>query len=124
MICPSPFELSWTHLSGIPLADPAFAEPQCVDILVGVDVFVDILRYSRQTGLAGSPVAVETEFGRVVCGGSTTSSGDINLHVASHHASTVCSDDILRKFWEIEESPANSPAVTFEERSVVQHFER
>ena len=33
------------------------------------------------------------------------------------------SDDILRKFWEIEESPSSSPVLTLEEHSVVQHFD-
>ena len=124
-VAPVPFDLSWSHLAELPLADPAFGEPRRVDILLGVDVFVDILRNGRRTGPSGSPVAVETEFGWVICGGtcSTTLSSSANLHVASHHASAICSDDILRKFWEIEESPACSPALTVEERFVVQHFE-
>ena len=44
-------------------ADPAFGEPRCVDILLGVDVFVDILRNGRRTGPSGLPVAVDTELG-------------------------------------------------------------
>ena len=122
-VAPVPFDLSWSHLSGLPLADPAFGEPRRVDILLGVDVFIDILRNGRRTGPSGSPVAVETEFGWVVCGGSMMLSKGANLHVASHHASAVCSDDILRKFSEIEESPACSPAPTVEEPSVIQQFE-
>ena len=123
-VTPVQFDLSWTHLSGLPLADPTFGEPQRIDLLLGVDVFVDVLRHGRRTGPAGAPVAIETEFGWVVCGGNTTSySDDINLHAASHHASAVGSDDILRKFWEIEESPSSSPVLTLEERSVVQHFD-
>ena len=39
------------------------------------------------------------------------------------HASTVCGDDLLRRFWEIEEPPLSSPATSLEERSVVRHFE-
>jgi hypothetical protein len=64
----------------------------------------------------------ETEFGWVLCGCST-SSGNVNLYVTSHHASTMCSDDLLRKFWEVKESPSDPPALTPEERSVLQHFE-
>lgn len=119
-----PFDLSWTHLSGLPLADPSFGEPQRIDILLGVEVFVDVLRQGRRTGPAGSPIAVETVLGWVLCGGNTTSRGEVNLHITSHHASTVCSDDLLRRFWEIEESPADFPTYTLEERSVVQHFEK
>ena len=122
-VTPVPFDLSWTHLSGLPLADPGFGEPQHNDLLLGVDIFVDVLCHSRRTRPTGAPVAIETEFGWVVFCGSTASSDDLNLYTASHHASTVGSDDILRKFWEIKESPANSPVLTLEERSVVQHFD-
>ena len=121
-VTPVPFDLSWTHLSGLTLADPSFGEPRRVDILLGIDVFVDILRHGRRAGPAGSPVAIETEFGWAVCGGGTTSFGNVNLHVASHYASTVSNDDIHYKFREIKESPPNSPALTVEECSVVQHF--
>ena len=122
-VTPVPFDLSWTHLSGLPLADPGFGEPQHNDLLLGVDIFVDVLCHSRRTRPTGAPVAIETEFGWVVFCGSTASSDDLNLYTASHHASTVGSDDILRKFWEIKQSPANSPVLTLEERSVVQHFD-
>ena len=122
-VVPVPFDLSWSHLSGLPLADPTFGEPRRVDILLGVDVFVDILRHGRRTGPPGSPVALETEFGWVVCGGNTTPPGVVNIPVTSHHASAVYTDEVLRKFWEIEESPTSSPALTLEECSVVQHFE-
>ena len=38
--------------------------------------------------------------------------------------STICSDDVLRSFWEIEEPPRNAPAVfSLEEQAVMRHFE-
>ena len=121
-VTPVQFDLSWTHLSGLSLADATFGEPQRIDLLWGVDVSVDVLCHSRRTEPTGAPVAIETEFGWVVCGVNTTSSSDdINLHAASHHASTVGSDEIFRKFWEIEESPSSLPVLMLEERSVLQH---
>ncbi len=121
-VSPVSFDLSWTHLAGLPLADPSFGDPQCVDVLLGIDIFVDILRQGRRTGPIGSPVAIETEFGWVLCGGSDSSDG-VNLHVTSHHAATMRCDDLLRKFWEVEESPSDPPTLTLEERFVLQHFE-
>lgn len=120
-VSPVPFDLSWTHLSDIPLADPAFGEPRRVDLLLGVDIFVDILRHGRRTG---SPAAMETTFGWVLCGGSgdkAASSANVNLHVTGLHSSTAC-DEVLRRFWEIEESPVSSPALSLEERAVMDHF--
>ena len=38
-VTPVLFDLSWIHLSGLILLDPAFGEPQHVDILLGIDIF-------------------------------------------------------------------------------------
>lgn len=38
------------------------------------------------------------------------------------HASALTGDDMLKKFWELEEKPTSFSALTPEERSVVQHF--
>ena len=116
---PVPFDHSWTHLSGLSLADPTFGEPRRVDLLLGVDVFVSVLRDGWRTGPAGSPVAIETAFGWVVSGGGILSPKE----VVSHHASVFDSDDILRRFWEVEQVPTPSLSITPEERHVVEHFE-
>ena len=115
---PVPLDHSWTHLNDLPLADPAFGEPRRVDILLGVDIFVSILCNGRRSGPAGSPVAIETKFGWVVCGGSNSP-----LKVTSYHASVLGSDDILRKFWELEQAPTPSMSLTPEEKYVVEHFD-
>ena len=74
----------------------------------------------------GSPVAVETDFGWVLCGVSTNKSvgpGDVSLDVPSLHVSVSSTDDILRKFWEVEEPPGSSHCMSLEERFVVTHFQ-
>ena len=121
---PVPFESSWTHIVDLPLAEPAFGQPGRIDILLGVDVFVDILSHGRRVGPPGSPVALETEFGWVLCGStdSSMSTDHVNVHVTILHSSTTCSDDILRSFWEVEEPPGKAPALSLEERAVVRQF--
>ena len=61
----------------------------------------------------------------MLCGGNAdnnTSSGP-SLHVTALHVSAESSDEILRRFWEIEEPRLmNSPVLSLEERSVVEHF--
>lgn len=124
-IYPVPFESSWSHISDLTLADPAFGQPGRIDVLLGVDVFVDVLLHGRRNGIPGSPVALETEFGWVLCGSNdqSTSTDHVNLHVTIFHAATPCSDDILRSFWEIEESPRALPVFSLEDRAVIRHFE-
>ena len=81
---------------------------------------MDILRHGWRTGPTGSPVAIETDFGWILCGGSTGTA--TSFHVASLHVSTLSGDDILHKFWETEEPPGSALALSPEERLVVNHF--
>ena len=122
---PVTFGLDWTHLSHLPLADPSFGRPGRIDILLGADIFVEILGQGRRKGPAGSPTAFETDFGWVLCGdtGSTSASAQAHVHITAFHTSVTSSDDILRKFWEIEESPTDQACMSVEERTVVRHFE-
>ncbi len=67
-VIPVPFDLKWNHLSDLSLADPTFGQPGRIDVLLGVDVFADVLRQGRRKGPPGTPVAFETEFGWVLSG--------------------------------------------------------
>ena len=116
-----PYDSNWRHLSGILLADPDFGTPGSVDVLLGVDVFVSVLLHGRRLGPPGSPVALETRFGWVLAGG--VKSNQPPTHVTSNHASVLTGDDLLRKFWEIEELRTGPPTLTLEEKSVMSHFE-
>ena len=123
-VSPVSFDSSWSHVSDLTLADPAFGLPGRIDLLLGVDIFVSVLLHGRRTGPPGAPVAIETEFGWVLSGNTEpiTEADQVNLYVMSFHSFTPSGDDILRKFWEIEEPPSSTPAVTLEEHTVLKHF--
>ena len=124
-MAPVTFQMSWTHISNRPLADPEFTQPGHIDILLGADVFIDVLRHGRRIGLPSSPTAFETDLGWVTCGttGSCSPSAQANVHITTFHTSVTSSDDILRKFWELKESPFHQSYLTVEECAVVRHFE-
>ena len=88
----------WKHLENIQLADPDYAKPGKVDILLGVETFVEAIRHGRRSGSHNSPTALETEFGWVLAG--NVGDNVQNRTVASHHVSVLTGDDILRQFWE------------------------
>ena len=117
---PISFDLKWDHLSNLQLADPMFSQPGKIDILLGVDVFVNVLLHGRRFGPPGSPVAFETEFGWVLAG-ETESRVPADL-ITTYHTSLISGDDILRKFWEIEERPMSDSVLSGEERTTVCHF--
>ena len=116
---PVPFSSEWNHLTDICLADTGFGCPGRIDLLLGVEVFIEVLCQGRRTGPPGSPTAFETEFGWVLAG--STDPVPLTSHAVVHHVSLLTGDDILRKLWEIEEKPMTD--VSSEERSVVKHFQ-
>lgn len=59
-------EQSWKHLVGLTLADPEYNRPGRIDILLGVGVFVEVIRQGRRCGPRNSPTALNTEFGWVL----------------------------------------------------------
>ena len=117
---PIPFDLKWNHLTNVQLADPSFGQPGRIDILQGVDVFVHVLLHGRRFGPPGSPVAFETKFGWVLAG-ETNATVPTN-HVTTYHTSILSDDDVLKKFWEIEEKPMSDSTLSLEERTVMHHF--
>ena len=119
---PIAFCSTWTHLDNLSLADPDFGCPGRIDVLLGVEVFTVALLHGRRVGPPGTPVAFETVFGWVLAGAADQSTpGAI---VTSHHSSVTAGDDLLRRFWEIEETMKPDSSFSPEEMSVVQHFEK
>ena len=57
------YDHSWTHLSGIQLADPQFGKPGKIDFLLGVDLFSRVFLNGQQSGPLGTPSAFKTQFG-------------------------------------------------------------
>ena len=101
----------WYHLSDLPLANPSFSQPGRIDILLGVDIFVDILLPGWRVGPHGSPSALNTEFGWVLAEGTKASNCNVTQNVVS-----VSGDDWLWKFWEVEEHQPSDLDLTPEER--------
>ena len=120
---PIAYDLNWTHLSDIPLADPGFGQPSRIDILLGADIYVNVLRDGRRHGPSNSPTAFETDFGWVLCGTAGSPSPAAPSHIAGFHTCVESSDDTLKRFWEIEESPSSASNMSAKERLVVRHFE-
>ncbi len=111
----------WKHLSGLKLADPGFGKPGKIDILLGADVFADVLLHGRRTGSPGTPTAFETVFGWVLSG--KIDGIQPNTHIATLHVMAESRNDILHKFWELKEHPNSNPPMSQEERDAEKHFQ-
>lgn len=97
-----------THLRDLPLADPHFSAPGPIDILLGSEVFVEILRPGKSLGPAGQPDALETAFGYIVMGSTTSIPADNHktAHKQTNRAFLTSSDEsidaLVTKFLQLE----------------------
>ena len=112
-------DTKWKHLSGIQFADPDFGSPSKIDLLLGVDIFISVMLNGRRFGPPGSPTALETEFGWVLAGGIGVGCSTADCMI-SNHVSFLTGDELLRKFWEIEDGPRHDPMMFTPEEKIVQ----
>ena len=97
---PTPFNDKWKHFQRLELADPDFGKPGATDLLLGTEIFSQVVLNARQFGTRGSPMAHKTHLGWVLSGA---------VRGERHHGSETCciatesSDDLLRSLWEIED---------------------
>ena len=119
------FKPEWTHLSDLTLADPDFGQPDQIDLLLGIDVFSQVICHSRWRGPPGSPSAFETKFGWVLAGETTSLVSHTSFTcIVTNHSAIETGDEILQRFWKPEERPGDQSNLSVEERNVMEHFKR
>ena len=69
----------------------------------------------------GTPNTFETKLGWVLTG--TTEPYVSSTHVMVHHKCTLSGNDLLCKFWEMEDGSTSEPILFPKEKAVVQHFQ-
>lgn len=118
---------SWAHLNEIEFADPNFADPSSVDIILGADLYHQIIQAGLSKGQTDSPIAQLTSFGWILSGPSGQTS---SIQPAQgYHCS--CERDwygLIEDFWRQEElievKPSLSPAEEECEKTFVSTYTR
>ncbi len=113
------------HIKDLSLADPFLDQPGEVDLLIGCNVLQDVLMSEIKRGNPEQPMAMKTIFGWAIL-----RRYKLNSKFYSTHPTQVCSvtaslnsDDLLRQFWEIEESAtSHQKCLTPEKQEVITHF--
>ncbi|XP_008181823.1 uncharacterized protein LOC103309058 [Acyrthosiphon pisum] len=98
---PSSIAEKYKHLA---LADPSFINPGTIDVLLGADLFAQILNGKRVSVGDAFPVAFGTVFGWAVIGPVPILSS--NIAVSCHASLTTSVETLLERFWELEEPDA------------------
>lgn len=104
-------------LDKLQLADPNFNKPGRIDILLGADIFEDIILPGLMKGVNNMPMAQKTELGWMLSG-RTSSSTPTNITTM---VSQMELNQQLEKFWKIEEVPEQR-CLTSEEEYCEKHF--
>ena len=92
--------------SKMQLADPKFYLPAEIDLLLGADIFWELIQTARVSLGLQKPILQKTHLGWVVAGptgGSYYNKNNQKLHCHFSHEIR----DQLAKFWELEEIPSN-----------------
>lgn len=118
-----------THIpSSIELADPEFGKPRPVDMIIGAELFYELLCIGQIKPLNQAVTLQKTMFGWVLSGRIQEERASQSVQMSM--VTTVEEEDIdtlsrqLRKFWELEESERTKRAYTREEAECEAHFER
>ena len=115
-------ELS-AQVSDLKLADPSFGTPNKIDILLGAEVYCEILMDGIIKGQPGFPIAQNTKLGWILSGyiHSPNNQRSLKNKLVSMH-NHITTDDLLKKFWEIEALSSDYKSLLSEEEQSCEEF--
>nr|CAI5838764.1 unnamed protein product [Callosobruchus analis] len=111
---------NWNIPCNIKLADPTYNKPGKIDILIGADVFWQLLCVGQLNIGSDEPLLQKTRLGWVVAGFNNSES---KISKSSCHLSQIVDiQKTLSQFWEVEEVSSTTKPMSLEEKLCEQHF--
>ena len=108
----------------LPLADPQFHVPGQIQLLIGGDLYYDLL-YPQIISLgSGLPHMKNTKLGWVVAGNNISEVRSVCSTEVSCNIVSVSLDKSIQRFWEIEELPPLKKPMTKEEAECEAHYDQ
>ncbi|GFY01957.1 integrase catalytic domain-containing protein [Trichonephila clavipes] len=99
-------KFDWPHINGLQLADPSFYISRPVDMILGADVFFDLILYGKISGTKNQPSALNSKLDWLLSGKVSTAcqSEKKVMSLINCHALLDLQNQIA-KFWEVESIP-------------------
>lgn len=94
---------SWPHTRDLVLADPNFHQSQHIDLIIGADIFAQIILPDIRIGSADQPIAQRTKFGWILSG-KTSSTPEIHSKLQCFHVNKEL-EFLVQRFMEIDQVP-------------------
>lgn len=114
---------NWPHLEGLQLADSNFTIPGTIDIILGADIYAQIIEDGIKKGGINSPIAQRTKLGWIISGptdNNTSSETSQVYHISIDNEL----HDLLQRFWKLEEiSSLNTASLTTDEQECEKHYQ-
>ncbi|XP_075158007.1 uncharacterized protein LOC142231277 [Haematobia irritans] len=95
------------NFPNLQLADPKFYESSRIDLLIGADVFNQILLDNIRRNICGSLIAQETVFGWIVTGPIQNNTNVSSYSTIVSYFTETTLEKQLKRFWEVENLPQN-----------------
>ena len=116
--------LNWTQQVGnypvtLLLADEHFDTPGAIDLLIGADLFYDILLSDQRTR-KGYPVLQKTVLGWIISGKTPAVNSPSSTQRSFFLRETTPLEANLNRFWEVQPEPCST--FTPEQQACEQHF--
>lgn len=115
---------SLSHLSNLTWADPDPTSADSIQILIGADLYSEIILPGVRKGLSGQPIAQNSVFGWIISGPltATQANNPTVTHITVHHCTSLSAlSKSITRFWETEDIPPTQ-ALTPDEERCEQHF--
>lgn len=114
----------WNLPENIKFADPYFNKPQRVDMLIGAEIFYDLLCVGQIKSGPNVPIIQKTLFGWVVSGKynqpADPKSNFCHLNTIGDNESSL--NKLVQKFWELEEVPNGANVLSTEQQQCEENF--
>ncbi|XP_050547333.1 uncharacterized protein LOC126909017 [Daktulosphaira vitifoliae] len=112
------------------LADPSFNSPNCIDLILGAEIFFDLIKHGwviHGKPMDIGPVLQNTHLGWVIVGPVPATALDRQERCMSAVTTTELAkiselEDQMEQFWRLEEVHAKAP-YTLEEKMCMKHYE-
>ena len=99
-------------MTNLTLADPDYGISGSVDLLLGADMSSRVVFQGWRFGPPGTPTAFKTQFGLVLTGTAGHDSHWKSCYLAMMEEVPQDNDEILKKFWEIENPYLQDPTLS------------
>ncbi|UYV81292.1 hypothetical protein LAZ67_20000677 [Cordylochernes scorpioides] len=112
-------KINYSHMKGLILADPSYFKSREIDVILGSDIVFNLIQEGRRNGNENEPSAIHSKLGWLVYGPTSVSERQSFRNMA-HFSSELESEDLIKRFWELESIPLEE-IPTKEEKDCESH---